>query len=383
MLVAYLAARPIVFVITEISWSLKGKLTDSADASWLLYMLLLAWSGYVLVRLLRRFSDASSPRLLGVTIVYVLVCYASLWTFPRSTLWYTNENKVRANPYAELYKLNVEDTFYAQRPLLAQGVARLEAQRPGVADLYFLGVGGYGLENVFLNEVEYVRGLFDQRFGTAGRSLVLANNVASVERYPLANRHNLAEALAAMAARMDTDEDVLFLFMTSHGSDKPRFSFEFGPLKLNDLSPQQLRQALDEAGIHWRVIVVSSCYSGGFVEPLQDPGTLIITASAKDRQSFGCGASSDFTDFGTAYFKQALARQADFIQAFDVAASWVADKEQRERREPSLPQRYVGEAVAAKLAALRPGLTGDVNAASMQLPMAGCDENNHAQGVCR
>ena len=29
--------------------------------------------------------------------------------------------------------------------------------------------------------------------------------------------------------------------------------------------------ALDESGIRWRVIIISACYAGGFVEPLRDP----------------------------------------------------------------------------------------------------------------
>jgi hypothetical protein len=228
----------------------------------------------------------------------------------------------------------------------------LHAQRPGVTDLYLLAVGGYGLQRVFLNEVEYVRDLFDIRYDTQDRSLVLVNNVETIDRYPLANRHNLRDALNAIGKRMDTDEDMLFLFMTSHGNSNHRFSVSFGPVPLDDLTPQQVRQALDDAGIRWRVIIVSSCYSGGFIEPLKDTHTLVITAAAPDRQSFGCGAASEFTDFATAYFKHALKQQRDFIQAFDLAAAWVADKEQREQLEASQPQRFVGEAMREKLALL-------------------------------
>jgi hypothetical protein len=248
--------------------------------------------------------------------------------------------------------LNVEDLFYDQRALLEQELAGLASQRPGVSDLYLVAVGGYGLEKVFLNEVEYVKSLFDRRFDTLGRSLILVNNVETVDRYPLANRHNLSDALATIGKRMDVDEDLLFLFMTSHGGKDHRFSLRFGPVPLNDLTPAQVRQALDDAGIRWRVIVVSSCYSGGFIEPLKEPHTLIITAAASDRKSFGCGAQSDFTDFGNAYFKQALAQQDDFIGAFDLASTWVADKEQREGRRASLPQRFVGEAIRQKLTRL-------------------------------
>ena len=154
---------------------------------------------------------------------------------------------------------------------------------------------------------------------------------------------------------MQPEEDVLFLFMTSHGSPDHRFSVDFGPVPLDDLTPTQVRQALDDAGIRWRVVIVSSCYSGGFIEPLRSPNTLIITAAAADRESFGCGAQSEFTDFGTAYFKHALAQRPDFIEAFDIAAKWVEEKERREHRKPSMPQRFVGEAIRKKLALLNKG----------------------------
>ena len=63
---------------------------------------------------------------------------------------------------------------------------------------------------------------------------------------------------------------------------------------------------LDDAGIRNRVIVVSSCYSGTFVDALRDDDTLVMTASAKDRNSFGCSNEADFTYFGKAYFDEAL-----------------------------------------------------------------------------
>ncbi|MES9863419.1 MAG: C13 family peptidase [Candidatus Thiodiazotropha sp. 4PDIVS1] len=185
----------------------------------------------------------------------------------------------------------------------------------------------------------------------------MVNNIDTLDRYPLANRHNLADSLDVIGQIIDPDEDVLFLFMTSHGSKQHKFSVNFGPVPLDDMTPAQIRQTLDDSGIRWRVIVVSSCYSGGFIEPLRTPQTLIITAASKDRKSFGCGAKSEFTDFGTAYFKHALDKQPDFIEAFDIAAKWIGEKEQRENRTPSKPQRFVGDEIRTKLAQLRPGIS--------------------------
>ena len=40
-------------------------------------------------------------------------------------------------------------------------------------------------------------------------------------------------------------------------------------LRFATLNPEVLRQALDETGIKWRVVAVSACFSGGFIEPLR------------------------------------------------------------------------------------------------------------------
>jgi hypothetical protein len=352
LLIANLAATLPYLAVTYLLFHYNAASEHGPLWAWTIWLLPIAWQLYILFRLLRLFLGIRIGHALSLAVFNIALSISSLWILPQSELWYTESPDPMSESFAKLYQLSVEDLFYEQRPLLEQTLQDLQGQRPGVTDLYLLAVGGYGLERVFLNEVEYVRDLFDKRYDTNGRSLLLVNNIETVDRYPLANRHNLQDALNAIGKQMDTNEDMLFLFMTSHGSSNHRFSVNFGPVPLDDLTPQQVRQALDDAGIRWRVIIVSSCYSGGFIEPLQDPHTLVITAAAPDRKSFGCGATSEFTDFGTAYFKHALKQQRDFIQAFDLAAAWVSDKEQREQRKASQPQRFVGEAMREKLALL-------------------------------
>ncbi len=354
LVIANLAFTPVYLVVSHL---LSNRIADSElnpAGLWLVWLLPVVWQLLILVRLLQLFIDLPRRRAAALAILNIGLGITSLWLLPHTQLWYSDEPDTADSPYARLYELSMEDLFYDQPQMLQSALAGIEPQRPGVADLYLLAMGGYGLEKVFLNEVEFVRQLFDQRFDTRGHSLILVNNIDTVSRYPLANRHNLRDALASLGSHMDTEEDVLFLFMTSHGSKSHRFSVNFGPIRLDDLTPQQVRQALDDAGIHWRIILVSSCYSGGFIEALKDPNTLIITAAAPDRTSFGCGAESEFTDFGTAYFKHGLVESANFIHAFDLAETWVADKEQREKRKPSLPQRFIGEAIGEKLASWQP-----------------------------
>jgi hypothetical protein len=115
---------------------------------------------------------------------------------------------------------------------------------------------------------------------------------------------------------------------------------------------------LDRAGIRYRVVVVSACYSGGFIEPLASPETMVITASSADRASFGCRDGGDWTDFGRAFFEDGVAQTASLEEAFQRASRLVAQREAAERLTPSQPQIFVGDAIRERLRsleAIRPG----------------------------
>ena len=97
-------------------------------------------------------------------------------------------------------------------------------------------------------------------------------------------------------------------------------------------------------------MVISACYSGGFLDALKDEDTLMITAARHDRQSFGCADENEFTYFGRAYFEEALPQASWFQEAFRkaeaIAAKWNAGgPRSRPRRqwatlEHSLPQMH-------------------------------------------
>ncbi len=246
--------------------------------------------------------------------------------------------------------LNVEEVYYRQDALLAAALAGLDPQRPGRADLYFLGFAGFAYEDVFLKEARSAQALFDTAYGTEGRSLLLVNNIETLDENPLASAHNLQAAIEGFGRIMNPDEDVAVIFLTSHGAPG-RLAVEFGPLGLNDLSPGALRAMLDNAGIGWRVIIVSACYSGGFIDALRSDRTLVITAARADRASFGCAAGNQFTYFGEALFAGALRHGGSLVDGFRAATLSIAAREREEGLRPSLPQLDVGGAIAAKLTA--------------------------------
>jgi hypothetical protein len=244
--------------------------------------------------------------------------------------------------------IDTERTYYAQPGLVAAKVAALAGERPGVADLYFVGFAGTSTQDVFLKEVRFAQKLFDDRFDTRNRSLLLANNPSTLADLPVASVSNLRAALDGVAKKMNVDEDILFLFLTSHGSQHV-FSVYFPELALDDLGDRELRQMLDAAGIKWRVIVISACYSGSFIDALKSDDTLVLTAASADRASFGCSSENDFTYFGDAYLNEALRQDRSFITAFEHARAAIVKRETKENLTPSQPQISAGKAIKAKL----------------------------------
>ncbi len=153
---------------------------------------------------------------------------------------------------------------------------------------------------------------------------------------------------------MNPDEDILFLYITSHGSADQTIAFDQPGLSLTDLEADHLRSLLDEAAIKWRVIVLSACYSGGFIDSLKNDNTLIMTAAAADKTSFGCADNRDFTYFGEAFFKESLPQSDDFVDAFSKAQALIKEWEAREEKAHSDPQIARGEAILEQLKKWQP-----------------------------
>jgi hypothetical protein len=251
-----------------------------------------------------------------------------------------------------------EAVLYAQPRLLQEALERVTPGRPGVPELFLLAVGGYGGQDVFLREVQAVQGLFQERFDTAGRSVVLVNNPATVAEQPIASVTALARSLVWIGQRMNPDEDVLVLFMTSHGSRDHRFDLSLWPYRFDDLTPERLHALMEAAGIRYRVVVVSACYSGGFVPALADNDSLVISASRHDLNSHGCSHEADWTFFGRAFFHEALRGTHSFETAFEQARVAVAEREAAENFAASEPQIAVGNGIRVALRAVERRLEG-------------------------
>lgn len=242
-----------------------------------------------------------------------------------------------------------EAVIYRQPQLLQEALDAVQPGQPGRTELFYVGLAGAGYQDVFINEVESVQKLLHERFGAQGHGVLLVNAARSPLTHPFASVTALEKTLHTLAQRMNVEEDVLFLFMTSHGSRKHEFEIDLWPYRFDPITPQRLRELLDASGIGHRVIVVSACYSGGFVPALADADTLVITAARADRTSFGCADGNAWTHFGEAYFAQALTQTTSFEEAFHRATALITERERNEKHTPSEPQMQVGERIRERL----------------------------------
>ena len=249
-----------------------------------------------------------------------------------------------------------EQVIYAQRRLLDREAARLKPRVPGKVNLYAIVFAGDGSQNVFRNEAEYFDKLFSTRLGADRHVLALENNPASLTTRPLATWSNLENALDAVAAKMDLKQDILLVYFTTHGSEDHTLLVDMDPLPLDQIGASDLPGILAEHPFTYKVVIVNACYSGGFIPPLGNTNTMVITAARADRSSFGCGEQSDLTWFGHAFLVNALNKTDDFRQAFKLAGTQVAAWEKRDNYEPSDPQISAGNGIAAQLAKWRKGV---------------------------
>ena len=353
--VAMLAAGwlpDVTFAFVVAGESLLG--FKSPTLSGLLWWIVLLWSWIVAWRSVAVALQGSGRFSAPTRAVAVFVLFGGMVAlallFPSPRLW--QEATVDDKDDGEgLPRIESEEAMTAQPRLLFEALTNLEPRESGTTNTYFIGFAGDASQDVFRNDMEAAQEVVDARLGTAGRSLTLINSRKTVLDTPIATVGNLQAALSTVGRLIDADEDIAVLYLSSHGSPNHQLFVNFPPLILQQLTPAALQRMLQDAKIKWRVIIVSSCYSGGYVEPLKDPYTLVITASRADRTSFGCENHADFTYFGQAYFQEALRRTTSMVDAFEIAKNSIAERERAEGLTPSEPQMYLGSAIRDKLGA--------------------------------
>lgn len=168
---------------------------------------------------------------------------------------------------------------------------------------------------------------------------------------PFATRESLQAAVAEMRAAARPGDRILVM-LTSHGYHDllahVAANRRLPPLRGQDLHDLLLPLAGWETGV-----ILSACHSGSLIPALRHPRRWIMTAAAADRVSYGCQFHGSQT-----YFIQALLQaQAGPEMGLDawhaLAAQIVRRGEDLAKFTPSLPQLWVGAAVAPYRQSLR------------------------------
>ena len=244
--------------------------------------------------------------------------------------------------------------------LMAESLGKLAPQRPGVVDTYVL-TASFWNEPVFENEASQAAAILASRYDAADRTVVLsAGRGARLQRaYPQASPNNFNAALGRIAKVMDPKEDLLVVFVTSHGGQDGAVALQEQGRVGGALRPLHLRTSLQQAGIQTKLVIISACFSGHFILPFSNPDTVVLTAAAADKTSFGCEPSRDWTFFGDALFNHAMRGGGGVIAAFeqargiisgwegDMHGTWQAKPQSLRAREPeplaSNPQVAIGD----------------------------------------
>ena len=222
-------------------------------------------------------------------------------------------------------------------PLLLAGLPASYGAEP-TAKIAIAAFGLDGDQSVFESEATRAAKIVADRF--ANSTVTVRSNTKHHEE---ANAETIAATLGSVSKDMDGEHDVLFVILTSHGS-QAGLEVKAGSHE-DTLSPINLVNALNDTPARYRVIVISACYSGVFVRPIADPNTLVITAADSDHSSFGCRNGNTWTYFGDAFFNTALRHTSDLRQAFDEASALVRQRERGKHLTPSNPQMSGGENV--------------------------------------
>jgi hypothetical protein len=228
------------------------------------------------------------------------------------------------------------------------GLRTADAQ--DVPRVHIAAFGLWGEESIFRRETNAAAKAATSYFAAKGQ-VVARSNTKDVAEARLTDIREQLQSIAALANRAD---DILFLFLTSHGTPEGIGIVTPSEKRAELLSPRRLGRVLKDTDIRHKIVVISACYAGVFANALANDTTLVITAADAFHPSFGCGADvkDDWTYFGRALFVDGLQPGRTLDEAFRIAKARVREREKADKFDHSNPQMRGGKAVKARLAAM-------------------------------
>ena len=178
-----------------------------------------------------------------------------------------------------------EPILALQRELQEQALGGLEEHVQGETNLYFVAFAPDGAGATWRPRIERAVKVMDGHWGTKGRSLAYVNDASMLAEAPMATVTHLREALEAIASAGNPDEDVVMLYLAGRSHGDGSMLVALPPLALVQLTGAGLSHLFRQAGIKWRVVVIATCASKGFVDALADENTLVLAAAPRDERS--------------------------------------------------------------------------------------------------
>lgn len=240
----------------------------------------------------------------------------------------------------------IEHVIYNQSDLLDKSIHQLKKNDPLIPELYSLVIAGDGTQEVFRRESVYLKDTFLSKHSL--QTIYLTNSRRNIDEAPIATVTSIEKSLMALSEAMDKKNDILFVYVTSHGGEN-KISLKHEGISLESIEAKAFSNILDQINVKWKVIVLSACYSGSFMDELSNDHTLIITSAAHDKTSFGCSDNNQFTYFGEAFFKESLPQAHSLVEAFEKSKILINQWEIEQGYDESFPQIHKPKAIIDQL----------------------------------
>ena len=309
---------------------------------------ILAWMLAVAVRAVYVCVDPGRPRRRLWAAAGGLLLIAPFWFAPLLGPLEPWWREFDATPTgADAVSPASEAVLAAQEFMMDRALDGLDDERSGTVDLYFVGFAPDSRRPGFAADVDTAQRTMDERWNTSGRSVVLVNSPLTVAERPFASITHLRQVLLEIGDIIDADDDVVMVYVTGNSRADHTLTAVNPPLELAALSPQGLKQLFDAANIRWRIVVVSTCEAGAWIDALKDDETVVIASSAAGVRGADCAGSLRPGAFASAFFGEAMRRSDDLTAAFEAARRQLVGQHAAE------PVMSVGPAIAEQLKALR------------------------------
>jgi hypothetical protein len=362
--VVILASFPLVQGIHAVPDLPQVAAIISPRATSIIETVVLAWMLAIAIRAVYLCTDPARGRRRRWAVLGGVLMIAPFWFAPLLGPLDPWWREADAGPAAGEVSPASEAVLAAQEFMMDRAIDSLEDERSGVTDLYFVGFAPDARRPGVVADVDAAQRTMDERWNTNGRSVVMMNSPLTVAERPFATVTHLRQMLLEIGGIIDADDDVVMVYLTGTTGADHTLTAVNPPLELSSLSAQGLRQLLDAAGIRWRIIVMSSCAAGAWIDALKDDDTVVIASSAADVRGADCAAGLRPSVFGDVFFGEAMRKGDDVAHAFEAA------RKQLVARRAAEPVISIGPAIAERLKSLRQRGKGRV--------VASFDAHHHA-----